>query len=181
MSKMSGLRARVVYESMFGNTEWIALAVAEGLRLEGFETTVANVAEAGANGDEELLVVGAPTHAFSLSRESTREDAVKQGAPAEAAATGLREWLVSKPEATGSPLAAAFDTRVRKVKHLPTAASRKAAHLLHKVGYDVVASHGFLVEDVAGPLVDGQLESATSWGRELGVTAQSRLAAGSTR
>src|SRR5688500_7888107 len=93
MSISTGLRARVAYESMFGNTEWIARAVAEGLRLEGFDATVVDVSEAGHNDDQDLLVVGAPTHAFSLSRPTTRRDAVKQGAPPEAATAGLREWI----------------------------------------------------------------------------------------
>ena len=43
--------------------------------------------------DLALLVVGAPTHAFSMSRPSTRLDAVRQGADAQRAAWGMREWL----------------------------------------------------------------------------------------
>jgi flavodoxin len=179
MSTSGGLRAQVVYESMFGNTEWVARAVAEGLRLEAFDTTVVNVGEAPHTDEYDLLVVGGPTHAFSLSRASTRQDAVKQGAPAEAATTGLREWIaaLAKPTDAGR-LVAAFDTRVRKVKHLPAAASRKAAHLMAKKGYElVVPPHGFLVEDVSGPLADGQLEEATAWGRKIAVEAQNKLAA----
>lgn len=184
MSTSTGLRARVVYESMFGNSEWVAQAVAAGLRLEGIETTVVNVGDAAHADDQDLLVVGAPTHAFSLSRASTREDAVKQGAPAEAAAIGLREWIEAerKPADGSRLLVAAFDTRARKVKHLPAAASRKAAHLMVKKGYElVVPPHGFLVEDVDGPLSDGQLELATAWGRDVAIETQTRLAAASVR
>ena len=79
MSTWTGLRARVVFESMFGNTEEVARAVAEGLRLEGVDATVADVRDASHAGDHDLLVVGAPMDAFSLSRASTRQDAVKQG------------------------------------------------------------------------------------------------------
>jgi len=184
MSTSTGLRARVVYESMFGNSQWVAQAVAQGLRLEGFDVDVVNVADAAHTDNEDLLVVGAPTHAFSLSRASTRADAVKQGAPPEAATTGLREWIEAekKPAGGSRRLAAVFDTRVRKVKHLPAAASRKAAHLMTKKGYElVVPPHGFLVEDVDGPLSDGQLELATGWGRDVAVETQNRLAAASVR
>ena len=184
MSTPTGLRARVVYESMFGNSEWVAQAVAQGLRLEGFEVDVVNVADAVHTHDEDLLVVGAPTHAFSLSRASTREDAVRQGAPAAAATIGLREWIEAetKPGGEGRRSAAVFDTRVRKVKHLPAAASRKAAHLMAKKGYElVVPPHGFLVEDVDGPLSDGQLDLASAWGREVAIEAQNRIAATTVR
>ncbi|KQY64869.1 hypothetical protein ASD66_12130 [Nocardioides sp. Root151] len=175
------MRARVVHESLFGNTAWIALAVAEGLRLEGFETTVVDVRFAVPADDLDLLVVGAPTHAFSLSRPATRQDAVRQGAPPETAALGLREWIEGAPSpGTGHGMAAVFDTRVRKVRHLPVSAARTAARLLHRKGYHlVVPPHGFLVEDVPGPLSEGQLKEATSWGRQLAVETRSRIAAGS--
>jgi hypothetical protein len=180
MNSSTGPRARVIYESMFGNTEWIARAVADGLRREGFDATVVAVTDADHADDQDLLVVGAPTHAFSLSRPSTRHDAVEQGAPPEAAATGLREWIEHErlDPSRRRRLAATFDTRARKVKHLPAAASRKAAHLLAKLDFDlVVRPHGFLVEDVAGPLSEGQLAEATDWGRKVGVEARERLAA----
>lgn len=175
MNTETGLRALVVYESMFGNTRAVAGAVVEGLRSEGLDATASDVRAAAEPTGYDLLVVGAPTHAFSLSRASTRKDAVKQGAPADTATTGLREWIAAMPQATeGARLAAAFDTRARKVKHLPAAASRKAARLLTKKGYDLVDSHGFLVEDVAGPLSTGQLESAKEWGRKIAAAARNR-------
>ena len=63
--------------------------------------------------DLDLLVVGAPTHAFSLSRPSTRADAVRQGAPPERATAGLREWLTAAPPQDARRLpVAVFDTRV---------------------------------------------------------------------
>ena len=48
MTDQSTLRALVAYESMFGNTERVARAVAAGLRLEGIDTTVVNVSDARA-------------------------------------------------------------------------------------------------------------------------------------
>lgn len=65
--------ALVVIESMFGNTEAVGLAVAEGLRLEGVETETVTVNGASAQLPPGLglLVVGAPTHAFSQPAQHT--------------------------------------------------------------------------------------------------------------
>ena len=54
------LRALVVFESMFGNTEKVAAAVAHGLQLEGIDTGLVEVhaAPATLSPDVDLLVVG---------------------------------------------------------------------------------------------------------------------------
>jgi flavorubredoxin len=72
-------RALVVFESMFGNTEAIAHAVADGLRST-MDVDVVEVGAAPASpaDDVDLLVVGGPTHAFGLTRPSTRQDAARQ-------------------------------------------------------------------------------------------------------
>ena len=69
---------------MFGNTATVAEAVAASLTAEGMSVTCVDVADAPPleSVEADLLVVGAPTHAFSLSRPGTREEAVRQGAPA---------------------------------------------------------------------------------------------------
>lgn len=172
------LTALVVYESMFGCTEAVATSVAQGLRTEGLEVRLTNVRDAAPAGTEEpdLLVVGGPTHAFSLSRPATREDAVRQGAPAEAAETGLREWLDAMGRGSGGGrLAAAFDTRVTKVRLLPKAAATRAAHKLSRKGYQLVSRPtAFLVQDVRGPLEDGELEHAQIWGCTIARAARAR-------
>jgi flavodoxin len=178
---MHTLRALVVYESMFGNTETVAAAVADGLALEGAEVSLLEVSQATpadvANHD--LLVVGAPTHAFSLSRRSTRLEAVKQGAAEGRTAIGLREWLAGiKGSADETPqLAACFDTRVTKVRHIPKSASSRAGHLLVHNGFTLVERPvAFLVHDTRGPLEADQLERARAWGSRLATRAQDRLA-----
>ena len=108
-------RAMVVYESMFGNTEQVAAAVARGLQAEGLDTDLVEVGSAPTQlaVDLDLLVVGGPTHAFAMSRPQTRADAVLKGAPVERAQHGLREWLESVGhDPAHSPAFAAFDTRV---------------------------------------------------------------------
>jgi hypothetical protein len=180
MSEGSMIRALVAYESMFGNTERVAHAVAAGLGQEDVETTVIDVSGSSSVDvrDVDLLVVGAPTHAFSLSRPATRKEAVGQGGRAAAEVTGMREWLSRLPtQGWRTPLAAAFDTRVTKVRCPPASASRRAAHLLEKHGCRMVASPvGFLVTDVPGPLESREVDRAIAWGRQVAVATQNRLA-----
>jgi hypothetical protein len=175
------MRALVVYESMFGNTESVARAVARGLQREDVDTTLVEVGSAPEQlpVDLSLLVVGAPTHAFSLSRPSTREDAVREGAPAVRARLGLREWLGSvRFDPTRSPSVAAFDTRIGKVRWLPKAAGPTAVRLAHKHGFRVTDKPvGFVVAGLQGPLVEGETERAVAWGRALGTASRRRDAA----
>ena len=78
------MKALMVYESMFGNTAEIARAVSEGMAPEmDVDLREVNDAPAAVTDSVDLMVVGGPTHAFSLSRASTRADAVRQGAPAD--------------------------------------------------------------------------------------------------
>lgn len=168
------LTALVIYESMFGNTAMIARAIASGLHRSGVGVQINDVASAPAADslDVDLLVLGAPTHAFSLSRPRTRVDAVRQGAPPDKAAAGLREWLeVAQPREPG-PLVGVFDTRASKARRLP-AAGAKAAKLARRHGFRVVSDPmAFLVQDVTGPLADGELERAGAWGVLLAGTTR---------
>jgi hypothetical protein len=170
------LSALVVYESFFGNTRSIAHAVAEGLRLEGLQARVHEVSEvpSGEVRRYDVLVVGGPTHAFGLSRESTRADAARRGAAVHQPGPGLRDWLGSLPASHSSP-AAAIDTRVGSVRHLPLSAARAAGRILSRRGYALVSKPaGFVVQDVEGPLASGETERAIAWGRALGRDSRSR-------
>ena len=67
-------RALVVYESVFGDARTIAHAIAEGLSDGGLDVDVvaADQGPTEVGPDVDLLVVGAPNHAFSMPRPSTR-------------------------------------------------------------------------------------------------------------
>ena len=67
------MRTLVVYESMFGNTAEVAGAVSEGMAHE-MDVDLHEVSDAPAavTGFVDLIVLGGPTHAFSLSRPGTR-------------------------------------------------------------------------------------------------------------
>jgi len=182
---MAQPHALIVFESMFGNTAAVAEAVAEGLRAEGVLVAVRHVAEAAALDDvaPELLVVGAPTHAFSLSRPSTRADAVAKGAPTQVVRTGVREWLSAGDTRSGTGRdAVAFDTRAATVRRLPLSAAGTASRLLRRKGFArVLRPQGFVVADVRGDLLPGELVRAREWGRRLAEELRVSRSAPTTR
>ncbi|MEU4689046.1 flavodoxin domain-containing protein [Actinoplanes sp. NPDC023714] len=165
------MRALVVYESMFGNTEAVARAVAEGLGT-GLEVTVADVRTGPNITATEILVVGAPTHAFSLSRPGTRADAATKGTVRPGAtATGVRELLDDAPRLDGIA-AATFGTKV-DMTGLPGSAARKAHRMLRGHGARMIAAaENFHVAGMTGPLTDGELDHARRWGAELAASAR---------
>jgi hypothetical protein len=169
------MRVLVVYESMFGNTEAIARAIAEGLK-ERLYVVLHEVGKAPAIGEVDLIVAGGPTHAFSLSRQSTREDAIGQGATHGSKDIGVRDWLVNLPRASQPKPFAAFDTRIDKVRHLPGSAAAKVARIARHRGYASAGLRSFYVTGISGPLVDGELERARAWGVQLASQVSDRSA-----
>ena len=175
------MKAAIVYESMFGNTQTIAEAIADGLAGSGAtEVAVMPLAEATPETVEsvDLLVVGAPTHIGRMTTRKTREMGLDAaGKPPKAGAApyeldtsasgpGVREWLNGLPRAPRLTRAAAFDTRLS----YPFAggAARPIARGLRRHGYQVDARpHGFIVRAAQGPLRDGERERAKAWGAAL--------------
>jgi hypothetical protein len=163
-------RALVVYESLFGNTETIAEAVADGLGTH-LPTDLLEVGIAPPTVPDEvvLLVVGGPTHAFGMSRRATREDATRQaGGHVVSGGIGLREWLDALPRGDGRVAVATFDTRIDHPR-VPGSAAKKAEKRLRHLRYLVaVGAESFYVSGTPGPLVDGELERAKAWGDSVG-------------
>ena len=135
------MRALVVYESMYGNTQVIASNIADGLRGD-YEVTLVPVAEATWDliADADLLVAGAPTHMHGLSTRSTRrmaaEAAAKDGSglrmDPDAGGPGMRDWLKDLGHRNG--LATAFDTRLNGVPAFTGRAGRPIARQLKRHG-----------------------------------------------
>lgn len=171
------MHAVVIFESMFGNTEEIARAVADGLTPD-FDVTLVNVDDAPTSPAEgvDLVVVGGPTHAFGLSRSQTRKDAAGRVAGnVVSRRTGLREWLDATGPAGANVLAAAFGTRVTKASWAPGSAARGAEKRLRRHGYRIAGkTRDFYVEDTLGPLAAGELESAREWAAELASNTAAR-------
>lgn len=166
------MKALVVYESMFGNTQKVAQAIAEGL-MTRMQVDVQEVGMASDRiGDQvTLLVVGAPTHALGLSRESTRRQAVDQAhGSLVSKGRGVREWIAELKKPNDQPAVASFDTRMAMpswLKIAPTAGP-SIEKRLRKLGLRVATpSESFVVGDTTGPLENGELERAREWGRSL--------------
>jgi flavodoxin len=85
------MKALVVYESMFGNTEEVAQAIARGLS-EHLDVGLVEVSTAPPVITEplDLIVVGGPTHGFWIGGPFTRADAIRVGAGLGAKAVGVR-------------------------------------------------------------------------------------------
>ncbi len=168
------MNALIVYESMFGNTRAIAEAIAEGMRALA-DVKVVGVADADARtvGDADLVVVGGPTHARSMSRPSTRKGASgyveKPGSdlvlePGADTGPGVREWLAALGPVHAD--GAVFDTRSRGPSALTGRASRGIGRRLSKVGFRVVTRpQSFLV--TKNHLVAGETDRACAWGSRL--------------
>jgi hypothetical protein len=162
--------AVVVCESMFGNTRAVGEAIAGTLAAHFDRVEVLDVADAPATFDDvSLLVVGAPTHAFGMSRPSTRQAAGEQGAGiAAAAGRGVREWLATLDRPSVPVRAAVFDTRVGSPR-VPGSAARAVRRRLARLGFDVVAHVSFAVAGTPGPLAEHELDRAAHWAAALDV------------
>ena len=106
-----------------------------------------------------------------MSRPRTRADAAQRDAAelVTGTETGIREWLAGvKRDPDSGMSAATFDTRV-EAPRLPGSAAKQAYKALERRGFTMVAPpESFRVHGTVGPLTDGELEHAETWGRVLG-------------
>jgi hypothetical protein len=159
------MKSLVVYESFFGNTESVARAVAEGLAIHGTADAAAvGSVDATTLTDVDLLVVGAPTHAWGLPRGRTRA-----GLPAvDASAPLVREWLDNAPLGGGRS-ATSFSTRLDKPRFVTGSAAGGIARRLKRRGWTIIERPmSFVVNGTEGPLGERELDKARTWGDELG-------------
>jgi hypothetical protein len=167
--------ALVLYESMFGNTRRIAEAIGDGL-AEVTDVRV-DLVSAVADPTADLVVIGAPTHAHSLPRPSSRQDAAGWARESEqrfafepdAAAPGVREWLDALTQAPAAW--AAFGTRVDIPRILSGDASAAIEKRLRHLGSHAIAPSASFLVTFDNELVDGELDRAREWGRSLGRVA----------
>ncbi|GAB2602027.1 flavodoxin family protein [Kocuria himachalensis] len=162
-----------VYESVYGNTHRIAEAIGRGLTEAGVPAEVRSTAEAQRQppGPGDVLVVGAPTHGHGLSREDSREQAVRDASrhhldvDGSATGPGVREWLAALDAEGGR--ATAFDTRIKGPAMLTGRASQKIARALEEPRYELVAAPESFLVTTGNDLVPGEEERARRWGRDL--------------
>ncbi len=152
------MKALIVYDSAFGNTEKIAQAMGEAIGCEARRVTEV---QPGQLTGLYVLIVGSPTQKF-------------QPLPA------IKEFLKNIPaQGLAGVKVAAFDTRftvseIEKIRVLAFfvkifgyAAQPIADRLTKKGGELAVSPEGFFVEDTEGPLKEGELERATEWARQI--------------
>jgi len=152
------MKALIVYDSVYGNTEKIAKAVGDAITGE---VKVLRVGEVNPSELKtfDLLIVGSPTHG---------------GRPTPA----IQEFLSKIPANTLKNVGVtSFDTRFQAkdkgvgirilVGVFGYAAGRIADSLKGKGGYLVAVPEGFIVEGNEGPLKEGELERAGGWARGM--------------
>lgn len=164
------MRVLIVYESMFGSTETIAKAIAEGM-APAVGAEVVNVDDAPEElSGFDLLVVGGPTHVHGMTRPSTRKGAEKQ-APGgvRSRRLGVREWLAALEPPPAALTAAVFDTRLDKPRWLTGSAAKGAAKALKRRHIRLAAApESFYVTTGTPPeLADGESARARGWGTTL--------------
>ncbi|HYE83897.1 MAG TPA: flavodoxin domain-containing protein [Clostridia bacterium] len=151
------MKALVVYDSIFGNTEKIAGAIGEYLGSQG-TTAVVRAADIKTEQLEgiNLLIVGSPTRAFKPTK-------------------AIVDFLIKIPlNGLKGVYVAAFDTRIDTAEvnnkllngfvRIFGYAARPIADKLEKKGGRLVAQpEGFYVKDSEGPLKEGELERAVLW------------------
>jgi len=155
------MKALVIYDSVFGNTEKIARAISDALASRvGAEILRASEVAPERLTDFDLLVVGSPTRGFR---------------PTEVVADVLKRI---PPRSLKGAKVAAFDTRLKAdelgsagvrflVKTGGYAAPRIAAQLRRAGGSLIIPPDGFYVEDTEGPLKAGELERAAAWANTI--------------
>lgn len=156
------MKALVVYDSEFGNTKLISEAIG-GAMGSPAEVEVLRVGEVSMDQIKglDLMIVGSPTQRF---RPTLATNDFLKGIPPD----GLQ----------GMPVAA-FDTRLTDkeieetdvlaffVRIFGYAAQPIANGLKKKGGELANLPEGFYVEGVKGPLVEGELERAEAWARQI--------------
>jgi flavodoxin len=159
------MKAMVVYDSVFGNTEKIAQAIGHALGSpEDVEIVQVGNAKPEQLAGLTLLIVGSPTRKFSPTAATT-------------------SFLKSIPKnGLKGVKVAAFDTRftvsaIEKVRILAFFvkmfgyAAKPIADRLEKKGAGLaVPPEGFYVSDTEGPLLEGELERAADWAKQIVAT-----------
>ena len=144
------MKTVIIYDSMYGNTEKLAKAIAGA-----FPNGEVEIIRAGESNyvpeDTGLFIIGSPTQG---------------GRP-----TKPVQDFMDKMSLTSNVnlKVAAFDTRLaNKLVVIFGYAADKIANNFKKNGITlIIPPEGFIVKGAKGPLKEGELERAAGWGKEL--------------
>jgi flavorubredoxin len=145
------LKALVVYDSVYGNTEKVAKALAAGLESGGADVNVVKVDAVKSDelGEVDLLCVGSPTQAWNASKP-------------------MKEFLerLKSVKSLSGKKAFAFDTKMRS--RLAGNAGQKIESKLKDAGLTIVRhSESAVVKGREGPLEENAEETFKQIGAEL--------------
>jgi flavodoxin len=161
------MKAMVIYDSQFGHTEQIARAIADGIKRATADAPEVDLLKIGNVRPDQLagldvLVVGSPTQRFSST-------------------TAMRDFLKGIPKkALAGVSVAGFDTRLTEeelhshgamlgklVDWFGYAAPRISEGLEKRGARVAMPPEGFYVGGTEGPLLEGELERAADWARQI--------------
>lgn len=150
------MKAVVLYDSAFGNTEQVAQTIAESIG-GAYDVRLLLLDDAAPTAliGADLVIVGSPTQGGQPTQK-------------------LRMFLAKLPANIFKNVhVAAFDTRFSDKDHgmgvrllmrvIGFAASKIARSLRAKGGVLIVPPVGYIVSDKEGPLAEGELERAMHW------------------
>jgi len=163
------MKAIIVYDSVFGNTEKVAKAIGYSIgSQENAEVVRVNDMKLEKLQGINLLIVGSPTRSFKPTR-------------------AIVDFLISIPvNYLKGVSVAAFDTRISTtdvnsrmlnglVKIFGYAAKPIADKLQKKGGNLIATTEGFFVKDSEGSLKEGEIERASEWAKSL-IKSEQQLA-----
>ncbi len=152
------MKGLVVYHTKFGHGKSIAEAIAKGLEETGHEVTVTDAGARDVGGDFDFVVVGSPTRMGRMMGPAKRfikgelSDASWKGKPFIAVGTGFR------PKGTAG-----------KFDEYGARSAEQVYEALEKQGLKpLMEPQKFFVEDMKGPLEDGEESRALELGRSAG-------------
>jgi flavodoxin I len=144
------MKTLVIYDSLYGNTEKIAKAMASALGKEA-KAVIVGQAKPADIVDYTYIIIGSPT----------------QGGRPTPAIQSFLNGLTT--EMLSGKRFAAFDTRAKSIvtKLFGYAAPRIESAIKAKRGNCTAQPQGFFVKSTKGPLVDGELERAATWAKAI--------------
>ncbi len=154
------MKALIVYDSFYGNTEQVAQAIGRALETQAeIQMVRVSSVQSGQLSGLNLLIVGSPTRGFRPSPL-------------------ISKWMGGIPvNALEGVKVAAFDTRIPwekmpwflrgMARMFGFAAPAISGWLQRKGGTLAAAPEGFYVTDTKGPLKEGELERAAAWAKQI--------------
>jgi flavodoxin I len=157
------MKALIVYDSIFGNTEKIAYAIVKGMETNA-EVTIKKIGVVGRPDflEADWVVVGSPTRGFRPTKTITDFMQVLPDRLLRGKKVAAFDTRIGESEINAGPFFLKYMVRIFGYAAKPLASS-----LLKAGGLQPIHPEGFLVHGTEGPLYDGELERATDWGKRL--------------